>query len=79
MGATGLPPNHKPRSDFTGGQAVGVTGADAGRAGGDVSKMGKVVAESGNNFPGTNPHPAHNALGNKDAQGAQGTLNPGRE
>lgn len=91
VGATGLPPNHKPRSDFVGdgggagGQqqqqqpAVGVTGAEAGLEGGDVHRMGKVVAESGNNFPGTNPHPTHSALGNKDAGGASGTLNPGRE
>ncbi|KAJ4408947.1 hypothetical protein N0V82_009570 [Gnomoniopsis sp. IMI 355080] len=96
VGATGLPPNHKPRSDFVddnSGQqqhqhqhqhqqppaAVGVTGAEAGLEGGDTHRMGKVVAESGNNFPGTNPHPAHSALGNKDAEGAQGTLNPGRE
>lgn len=90
VGATGLPPNHKPRSDFVGGGdgaghqqqpgvGVGVTGAEAGLEGGDVHQMGKVVAESGNNFPGTNPHPAHSALGNKDAGGASGTLNPGRE
>lgn len=89
VGATGLPPNHKPRSDFVHHeeqadgrqqqQTAGVTGAEAGLEGGDVHRMGKVVAESGNNFPGTNPHPTHSALGNKDAEGVQGTLNPGRE
>lgn len=91
VGATGLPPNHKPRSDFVGEHQQqqeqhqqappppGVTGAEAGLESGDVHHMGKVVAESGNNFPGTNPHPTHNALGNKDAEGIQGTLNPGRE
>lgn len=90
VGATGLPPNHKPRSDFVGEQQQqqqlqqqqqppGVTGAEAGLEGGDVHQMGKVVAESGNNFPGANPHPTHSALGNKDAEGTQGTLNPGRE
>lgn len=87
VGATGLPSNHKPRSDFVGGgdhqqqqqPAVGVTGAEAGLEGGDMHSMGKEVAESGNNFPGTNPHPTHSALGNKDAGGASGALNPGRE
>lgn len=44
VGATGLPPNHRPQEEM-----------EAGR---------RAAAEDGNNFPGTNPHPGHSALGN---------------
>lgn len=69
----------------------GVTGADAAVANTDMSgleghdgrqelvNLGKVVAETGNNFPGTNPHPTHSALGNQSMTGEKGTLMPGRE
>lgn len=50
VGATGLPPNHRPREDFTGN---GVKGSAAGER----------EVESGNNFPGTNPDPEHSASG----------------
>lgn len=38
---------------------------------------GRVMAEADNNFPGTNPHPTHSALGTKGGQG--GLSMPGRE
>lgn len=95
VGATGLPPNHRPREDFTGpgadatGGGVDTTGAGAGRrqvegegeGEGDVdwSAIRKVAAESGNNFPGTNPDPAHSALGNQSLTGQKGSVLPGRE
>lgn len=77
VGATGLPPNHHPREDFTGGDTQGAASSGDGRQ--ELVEMGKLVAESGNNFPGTNPHPAHSALGNQTMTGQKGTVMPGRE
>ncbi len=34
------------------------------------------AAESGNNFPGTNPHPAHTALG---TMSGRGSVFPGKD
>lgn len=86
VGATDLPPNHKPREHFAtaqqqqqqvgGGEGAGVGAA---REQEDLVSIGKQVAESGNNFPGTNPHPAHSALGNQSMTGEKGTFMPGRE
>lgn len=45
----------------------------------ELVNIGKQVAESGNNFPGTNPHPAHSALGNQTMTGEKGSIMPGRE
>lgn len=57
--------HHHPR------QPVGATGPPAGHAGGETAAADagaeagardvKAQAEAGNNFPGTNPHPAHSA------------------
>lgn len=46
VGETGLPPNHRPREDFT-------------REEGDVASARKEVAGSGNHFLGTNTDPGH--------------------
>ncbi|KAJ9149418.1 hypothetical protein NKR23_g4385 [Pleurostoma richardsiae] len=45
-------------------------------AGGELIEEGKVMAEEANNFPGTNPHPAHSALGT--GTGDRGLMMPGR-
>lgn len=100
VGATGLPPNHKPREDFVPAPhtssssqhqhqheqlpAAGAAGTEGlapqgPGSGEDLVTLGKQIAEEGNNFPGTNPHPAHSALGNQSMTGERGTLMPGRE
>ncbi|PSR76983.1 hypothetical protein BD289DRAFT_456827 [Coniella lustricola] len=116
VGATGLPPNHQPRENFTSSgaglgaagvgaeaaattqhhrhghhsqqqqqqqqQPLGMTGADAGAGANATANIrgDKIAqAEAGNNFPGTNPHPAHSALGNRGADGETGMLMPGQE
>ncbi|CAN8103686.1 unnamed protein product [Discula destructiva] len=52
VGATGPPPNHKPRSHFTGGDGGNSADAEAGLEGGDVGDGGVAtkadVAETGN-------------------------------
>lgn len=93
VGATGLPPNHKPREDFintqqqqqqqheevgSGGPLAGA-GVESGQQQLGQQQQHRVVAESGNNFPGTNPHPAHSALGNESMTGEKGSVLPGRE
>src|SRR3569833_36663 len=58
------------------------TASTAGRTSAEMSdpvmamEGNRIAAESGNNFPGTNPHPAHSALG---AMSGRGTVFPGRE
>ncbi|CAK7245216.1 MAG: hypothetical protein STHCBS139747_006789 [Sporothrix thermara] len=41
-------------------------------------KVDKLAAEENNNFPGTNPHPAHSALDMRDGHG-RGLAFPGRD
>lgn len=84
VGATGLPPNHKPRQDFVPTPHQAAQSAQQQPEGGEERldldlDVGKQVAEAGNNFPGTNPHPEHSALGNQSMTGERGTLMPGRE
>jgi len=80
---------HAPTQETHGGHhGAGVSApATTGRSGGDERVPGvdtggaKVVearmpVEEGNNFPGTNPHPAHNALG---TEGGGGLKYPGGE
>lgn len=59
VGATGLPPNHKPRSDFEhgGGHEAGAAAAGAGSGAEGLAAAGRAreIAEADNNFPGTNP------------------------
>ncbi|KAK1772824.1 hypothetical protein QBC33DRAFT_30754 [Phialemonium atrogriseum] len=65
--------NHHRAGTVTGAGAGAGAGAQPGVIPGDV----RVSAESGNNFPGTNPDPAHSALG-VGGRG-QGAAFPGRE
>lgn len=84
VGATGPPPNHQPRAHF-----APTNSSDENRrhrqeeellgAANNSNRQGNQAAEEGNNFPGTNPHPAHSALGNQSMTGERGTLMPGRE
>ncbi|KAF3766188.1 hypothetical protein M406DRAFT_322269 [Cryphonectria parasitica EP155] len=74
VGATGLPPNHWPREDFT-----TAAGGEEEQANLTEAAAAAAAAETGNNFPGTNPHPTHSALGNRNASGEAGSVLPGRE
>lgn len=84
VGATGPPPNHQPRAHFAPTNSSDENprhrqGEELLGAANNSNRQGNQAAEEGNNFPGTNPHPAHSALGNQSMTGERGTLMPGRE
>lgn len=57
-----------------------VPGVSTGGGGPEVGVVGaRMPVEEGNNFPGTNPHPAHSALGVGGAGGGGGLKYPGAE